>query len=1198
MDDEGDGRLNGRSDDRTDGREGGRPGEGRDLAGDDARSAAGDGGAPPGGGGGADRVADLADRNIAEHVRVNPLVGLSVARYVLAIGIFVGVVVFGLIETSRLGVDLLPQTNIPVVMIATSYPGASPAVVDQQVTQVVESAVSTVGGITSINSNSGTGSSRVILQFNPDANQAAIANAVAAQVASLRGLPSGASSPIVRTFDPNAQPILEMGLWAPGANMNDLYAYANNILVPAMQLVPGVANVSVSGGSQLQYQVLLDPAKLSYYNLSPQQVSSAIGSSIVNQPIGSITRQNDVLTFATNSQPTSVADIAGMVVDSARNIRVQDLGRVQTASIATNYTRVNGQPAVLLSVQQAAGSNAVAVASGVRSYLASTTLPTGYHVTISNDTTGPIVASVHSTFHELWITAIVVAIIVLLFLGRLNTAFTVILAIPIALSASPVLYGLLGFTFNEVSLLALIVAIGIVVDDSIVVAENVERYRAMGMDRRTAVLRGASQVFGAVTAASLSLLAVLIPVSFMGGFAGNYLRQFGLGLAAAVFLSWLEALLFLTVRMAYIGDAPPQGWRDVGRHLRGVTVAVRWGWRNWRRPWGLLVLAGAAYAMWRFLPHLDLLAVIAYPVALMLLAYLVRAGMALLEALTGTLHGLTEAGLRWTRDGYTSLLGRMLPYSAWVLVGAVAFLVITVVVIGPRVTLNFVPQTDSGLMQVGARLPSGTTLAEANQVAGKVEDFLMAQPDVRTVQTSVSSNDINVQAQLVPVTQRPSIFALGAEYQRSLQQAVASIPDARVFVRTGGGFRGQGSGVTFGLLSTDYALLSQRLQQIPDALAGDPSVLSVDTGGQQASPEYDFVPNPNLLAGTGISASTVAQTLRSYTGGSTAGTVQTGGESSDIVVRLDPGYLKDAQSLLSLPIYSPTLKTNLQISQLGAIVMKQAPLRITRSNRLYSTNFTITPAANAPSPIEFQQQITRELTQAGILDNKVIMGAGDTFGRAGLSRQLGTLGPRVFALALLLAYLVMGAQFNSFRYPIYLLLPVPLAVAGAVWFLVVQGQSLDIFSLMGMLLLIGLSAKNAILYLEFVVERIGKMPFREVMVESARLRFRPIVMTTLTVLVISFPLLFGRGSGSEFNRGIALVMLGGIVVSALLTFFVVPAAFYLFERRAQDARAALASADGPAATHAAAQARERGADRGPERGRDPGPERAGRQASD
>ncbi|MEJ2359720.1 MAG: efflux RND transporter permease subunit, partial [Deinococcales bacterium] len=818
--------------------------------------------------------------------------------------------------------------------------------------------------------------------------------------------------------------------------------------------------------------------------------------------------------------------------------------------------------AVLLSVQQAAGSNAVAVADGVRSFLASTTLPTGYHVTVSNDTTGPIVASIHSTFHELWITAIVVAIIVLLFLGRLNTAFTVILAIPIALSAAPVLYGLLGFTFNEVSLLALIVAIGIVVDDSIVVAENVERYRAMGMDRRTAVLRGASEVFGAVTAASLSILAVLIPVSFMGGFAGNYLRQFGLGLAAAVFLSWLEALLFLTVRMAYIGDAAPQTWRDAGRHLRSFGAAVRWGWRNWRRPWGLIVLLGAAYAVWRFLPHIDLVALLAYPIAWMVIAYVVRAGFALLEALTGTLHGWTEAGLTWVRDSYTALLARMLPFSAWVLVGAAAFLALTLFVVGPRVTLNFVPQTDSGLMQVGARLPSGTTLAQANVVAGKVEDFLMAQSTVRTVQTSVSSNDINVQAQLIPVTQRPSIFTLGAEYQRSLQQAVSTIPDARVFVRTGGGFRGQGSGVSFDLLSTDYALLSQRLQEIPGVLANDPNVLSVDTGNQQASPEFDFVPNPNLLAGTGITASTVAQVLRSYTGGSTAGTVQTGGESDNIVVRLDPGYLQDAQSLLSLPIYSPTLKTNLQVSQLGSIVEKQAPLRISRSNRLYSAGFTLTPSSTAPSPIEFQQQVARALTQAGVLDSKVTMGAGDRFGRAGLSRQLGTLGPRVFALAVLLAYLVMGAQFNSFRYPIYLLLPVPLAVAGAIWFLVVQGQALDIFSLMGMLLLIGLSAKNAILYLELDEERIGKMPFKEEMVESARLRIRPIVMTTLTVLVISFPLLFGRGVGSEFNHGIALVMLGGIVVSALLTFFVVPAAFYLFERGREEARQVVPAAVG------------------------------------
>jgi HAE1 family hydrophobic/amphiphilic exporter-1 len=266
-------------------------------------------------------------------------------------------------------------------------------------------------------------------------------------------------------------------------------------------------------------------------------------------------------------------------------------------------------------------------------------------------------------------------------------------------------------------------------------------------------------------------------------------------------------------------------------------------------------------------------------------------------------------------------------------------------------------------------------------------------------------------------------------------------------------------------------------------------------------------------------------------------------------VQANPTTISGGQSLLNMPIYSPTLQTTLRIGQLGSFVLNQAPVSLSRDNRQYTGGLTVNLKPDAPTALTMQTMLTKELTDAGLIGGDVSLTAGSRFSQAALASQLAASGPVIFLLALFLAYLVMAAQFNSWRYPVYLLLPVPLALVGALWLVFVIGGGLDIFGLMGMLMLIGLSAKNAILYLDFVVERIGKMPFKDALVDAARLRFRPIVMTTLTVLVISFPLILGRGQGAEYGQRMGVVMLGGILFSAVLTFFVVPSAFFLFERK-------------------------------------------------
>jgi HAE1 family hydrophobic/amphiphilic exporter-1 len=1089
--------------------------------------------------------------------RVNPLIKFSVTRYVLAIGIFVAIVAFGAVSCFILGVDLMPSINIPVVNVSTIYTGSSPTVVDQQVTQIIENAVSSVSGITDINSTSSLGVSRVTLSFNIDVNKNAALEQVAAVVnAAVRKLPTGIQTPVVRSYDANSSPVIQFGVSGGGASLTQVSDWAQNSLAPVLERVDGVANITFNGAPARQFQVLLNPERLKYYSLSPAQVVTAITGAAFNQPIGTINSKGTALTFSTENTPADLDAIRQILVDTGRAVSVSDIATVRDVAADSDYARINGEPVVLVSVQRTTDSNSIAVVDGVKKALAKAQTPEGYRIDLGNDSTGAIRASVDNTFRELWMTLIVVAIIVLLFIGKPNTAFAVILAVPIALSASPILFQLAGFSFNLVSLLAMVTAIGIVVDDSIVLAENVERYREMGFSTKEAVLKGASEVFSAVVAASLSLIAVLIPVSFMGGFIGRYLQQFALGLAAAVALSLFEALLFLTVRLAYAPESGDLGWKDFLRSFSRAGEAFRWGLSSWKKgPFVLLALAIAAalayLGKYAFLPALAL-----YPIALAILNYFIFMGMSLFSAITDLLHGWTESAVSWVRDGYSGMLGGMLEKSAIVLVVSGSLFAAACVFVAPKVfkQINFVPSSDSGTMTVNVNFPPGMQQSRANAAAARVEAFLSTRAEVATVQSIVSSR-VEEDITLVPIDRREGVGKLAQAYRAALMKMLLKdFPTARVSVSTGGmGGNYGGSALQLSMVAFDMDTLLRDNAGIVAAIQRNPYVADVTSSLSDVTLENDFVPDPARLAGSGISPQSIANLLQTYASGTQASNVVTGGQSYPIMVQISPTSLSGGDSLLGLPIYSSTLQTNLQIGQLGSFVLNEKPTSISRYNRQYQGTLTINMKPNAPTVTEMMHSIIGDLTSEGLLSDGITITTNSKFSSAALAGQLASSGWQIFILAFFLAYLVMAAQFNSWRYPVYLLMPVPLAIMGAILTVWLIGGGLDIFGLMGMLLLIGLSAKNAILYLDFVVERIGTMPLKEALVEAAVLRFRPIVMTTLTVLVISFPLVFSSGQGAEFGQRMGIVMFGGIVFSAILTFFVVPSAFYLFERKRADA---------------------------------------------
>ncbi len=1099
--------------------------------------------------------------------RINPLVNFSVRQYVFSIGIFLAVVLLGLISTFRLGVDLLPSFEVPVLAINTIYSGATPDQVDREISKKVEDAVSTISGVADITSTSASGVSAVVITFQNGTNIDSAANSVSQKLSAIRGtLPNEADAPVVQKFDPNAQPIMTLALQSNGTKAEQVSSYAEDKLVPRLQRVTGVADIGLSGAPDREVQVLLSPSRLQSYNLSPARVTQAINASAQDLPAGTLNEDGKIISFSTRSTPSSISDIERILVDTSSGVTVGDVATVRdTLALPTSYARINGQPAVLLDIRKASGTNSVAVADAVRKNLTQLipTLPKDYHLSIAQDTTLYTKSTVKDTFTEFLLGTLAVGIVVLLFLGRLSTVFAVILAIPISVSAAPLIYNLFGFTFNIISLLAIIVAIGIVVDDSIVVSENVQRYRKRGYGLVKSVLYGGSEVFSAVTAASFSLLAVLIPLSFMPGILGQFFRQFGLGLAAAIALSWLESLLFLTVRMAYTNDPEPLNWHTYGLLLRRLPQLLAWGWskNGLLSAWGLIGLLAYAALLFMLAKTAGPVAyagLLLWPLVLGVLRVVFSGLLGLFEAITTTLYGITNGAVMALARGYARTVAWLLPRNLLVIGIVALFLVVSVAVVLPRLSFAFTPKSDSGIISVSLDMPVGTGLSGTNAAAHQLEAYLLAQPEVKLVSTNVGAgsqvgtgaNQSRLQVTLIPHSERADIDTLVDRYTPALKKALGNTEVDTLTVGSQQQGPGGSADISLALTAPNQTALKAANRDLMVLLAQDRNLSSVSSSLNATRQERNFVVNQAQLVGSGLTTSDLAQALRTYNSGTTAGTMRDQDKSVDIVVRLDPAAVQDEQSLLSQTVYSSVLQSNIPLGSLGSFRVQDAPATLNRYNKAYTAtiNLNLNKGVNA---FDYQKTIVDSATKAGILTNGVSLGNASSFGSSGLTGDLIFYGPVVLLLAVFLNYLVLGSQFNSFRYPLYLMLPVPLALVGALWTLVLFGASLDIVTMLGMVILLGLATKNSILYLEFVVERMEHLTLREALIEAAELRFRPIIMTTVTVLAISLPLVFGHGDGAEFRRGLGIVILGGVITSTLLTFFVVPSIFYRFEKDRQ-----------------------------------------------
>ena len=1128
---------------------------------------------------------------------MNRLIAFFVERFVFAIAIFLAVVFFGLSAGTRLGVDLLPEFEFPIVAVNTAYPGAGSAETASQISEPIEDALATLSGITDVSSISGEGFSLVIAQFEFDVSVDQAAIDVKQRVDQVQPtLPDEAGAPVIQKFDPNDQPILTVSLSAPGVELQDVQRFAEDTISVRLQQVLGVAAVSTIGPVARELQVLLDPARLQSLGLTPAQVAGAIRAASVTIPAGGLELGNERLLLSVRAQQRTGEDVADAFVDPARGIAVRDVATVRdTVADATRFVRIDGEPTVLLEVRKTSGANSVATGRAVRSALEGIELPTGWEARIVGDTTLFIANSVFDTMRETLLAVLAVAFVVLLFVGRLGSTFSVVLAIPITITGAVVIFGLLGFTFNTVTLLAITVAVGLVVDDSIVIAENIDRYRALGYGLKESVLKGAGEVATAVLTSTLSLLAVFLPIAFLPGVIGQFFSQFGLSLAATITVSYLEAMFFLTVRLAYLPNPMPPTLRELPAAVRATPGDLAWGLRAWRRKrlWlSVLVvgaaaplaaaegwLGGAAHAAGTSWWGATLLGTGVTLAAALVLPPLLGLARASLRVLVGTvggvlraLHEATDALVRSGRTRYTRALDWMLDRSTAVLVGA-GLMVASIGVIFPLINFNFISEVDVGQVAVRVDMPPGTPLGRTDDVAARLEAVVRGDRDVGVVITTVGTGGTfgnpnvqraDLQLELVPLAQRSASSAQVADRLRPrLQAALADVPEARLRVGADdGGVVPVDTGIELVLESNDLALLEQRDRQARELMENHPWLRNARSSLEGSVSERVFAVSAAGVAGTGLTTNAIANTLRAYNVGVSAGTLRDAGEETPIVVKVDPALVRDEQTLLSLPIFASGLQSFLNLGQLGRFEVQAAPVTIRRANQSYVASLSADLSSESPGQFQTRQAIEDLLLAEGVVDDRVRLTTGlgpDLLG------DLVFYGPIAFALAIVLNYLVIASQFNSFRYPLYLLLPVPLALVGAFWLFFLTGSPLDVISVLGVVILIGLVTKNAILLLDVVVSQMEEAEtLKQALIRAGALRLRPILMTALTVVIISLPLLLGVGEGTEFRRPLGLVILGGVVSSTFLTLFVVPAAFYRFERGRYERPAAPAARDADA----------------------------------
>ncbi|HET6147957.1 MAG TPA: efflux RND transporter permease subunit [Polyangia bacterium] len=1014
------------------------------------------------------------------------LASISVRRPIFATVLIVSIVVVGIVGYGKLNVDRFPQVEIPVVSIITTLPGAAPEEIETELTDKIEEAVNTISGIDELRSISTEGVSQVFVTFLLDKNVDVASQEVRDHLATvLRDLPEGTEAPLVSKLDPDAAPVLFVAVKSDRP-MRDVTEMADHEIRQSLENISGVGQVTIIGGRKRQVQVYLDPNKLRANALTAGDVRRAIVAQNVTTPGGTIDTGPQRLTFRVRGRVASVPAVGDIIIRQVDGhpIQVSDVARVVDGEEEAETAAVlDGKPAVVLSIRKQSGENSVAVVDALRERMKELekTLPGNTRLSVIRDNTETTRTSVGAVREHLVLGAFLASMVVLLFLGNLRSTIIAALAIPTSIIGTFMGMWLMGFTINTITLLALALAVGIVIDDAIVVLENIFRFIEEKKVRPMPAAIYATREIGlAVLATTLSLLAVFTPVAFMGGIPGRFLRSFGLTMAFSIAIS-----LFVSFTLT-------------------PMLASRW-LRLDTRPAG--------------------------------------------ERKKYLLERVVDLFYRPIERVYMRILAYVID-RRWIVVVAALATLGTCVPLVKAVPKGFLPKNDEGQFEINLRTPEGNSLASTALAAERIARELRGWPEVSATLMTIGDNNektpnlSKIFVRLVPPDHRKlSQDQLQDKVRKEIvskQPASYRISVLAVAAFSGGGF--SSATVQYTLTGPDLTQLTKYSDEIVKKLKAIPGSTDADTSLVTGNPEVVAVVNRRKAADLGVNVADVASAAQLLVGGVKVSRYEEEGREYDILVRADEAFRSSTEALELLTVPSSKLGV---VPLLDVVDLHRAegPSQINRYGRQRQVTFL---ANTAPGVGAGEVGTALEKVVAGLK-----LPATYRFVPMGQSKEIGRTAKNfgiAFALAFVFMYLILAAQFESWLHPVTILLALPLTVPFALMSLLIFGQALDIFTMLGILVLFGVVKKNSILQIDHINQlRAEGHSRRDAILHGNRDRLRPILMTTLAFVAGMMPLVVSRGIGAEFNRATAGPVVGGQILSLLLTLMATPIAYSLFD---------------------------------------------------
>ncbi len=1025
----------------------------------------------------------------------------AIQKPVFAWMLMAALLVFGGLGFQNLGVSQMPDVDFPQVTVQLSLEGASPETMETDVVEIVEDACMAVEGIVDISSTSQQGRATVTLEFQVGRDIDAALQETQTKVAQAqRRLPKALDPPVVTKSNPEDQPILWIGV-SGTRTPSELADIARFQVREHIQTLPGVGEIFFGGYRERSLRVWLDAARLDARGVTATDVVQALARQHVELPAGRLEGAERELNVRLRGEANSVASFRGLTV-AERDGAVIRLGDVATVEDGLEDRRViarnNGAPAIGLGIRKQRGANAVEIAHAVRERLVELRkgLPEGVDARVTFDTTAPVEESIHEIVLTLILAVLLTALVCWLFLGSMSSTFNVLLSIPTSLVGTFAVMHFLGFTLNTFTLLGLSLAVGIVVDDAIMVLENIFRRAESGEGRVRAAIAGAREISFAALAATAAIVAIFLPVAFMKGIVGKFFFQFGVTISVAVLLSLLEALTLTPSRCSQflsVGHRTTRFGRAVERAFDGLARAY-----GRSLPWVLR-------ARW----------------------LIVLAGLGLFGASFLFLGSLRR---------------------------------------------ELTPSEDLGRTVARVTLPVGSSIDATEAEMLECERILLARPEVENVFFSIGGGQslglVNtgiLNVTLVPRSERSiTLQQFMAEMRPKLDRGRARRVSFQDLSQQGFTAR-RGFPVEIALRGPDWGALGAASNLTLDRMRASPLFVDVDSDYRAGMPETQIVPDRDRATLAGVSVEDLAQTVNVLVGGVRAGTWEDRGRRYDVRVRLVSGQRSRERDLDLLRVRARD-GTLVPLSSLVDVRTTESLFAITRRGRERAISVT----ANVPAGVS---QATA-VTQAQALAYEALGKApGFSVALSGQSQALEeSFRELTFALifGVVVAYMILASQFNSFVHPITVLMALPFSLTGALAALWLTGLSLNLYSFIGLVLLMGIVKKNSILLVDFTNQRRvqGGLSSREALIEACPTRLRPILMTSIATLAAAVPAAIAVGPGGEVRQPMAVAVIGGVTVSTFLTLFVVPAMYSLFDslgRRLtkhgdheQEARAALA----------------------------------------